>query len=127
MKKSEMRALYAKAKAAGLAAGEAAVPVPMVVKNDDVMVNGRGLEGGPWFVPEGACGFAWVKIRPGNCPFANFLKKEGIVRGAAYDGGVDIWIGEFNQSVARKEACAYKMAEILAAAGLNASANSRLD
>ncbi len=121
MLKSEMRALYEKAKAAGMAAGVAAIPVPMAVSG--------GVPGEPaklWVEPEGACGFAWVKIRPGNSPFANWLKKNDIAS-KAYGGWVDIWIGDFNQSIARKEACARAMAKVLSEGGINAYADSRLD
>lgn len=109
--------VFAEAKAAGLAAGAAAAPLPMVVAEADVL-SGAALPGGKrWYVPEGACGFAWVKVRPGNSAFARWLVKSGKAR-AAYSGGVDIWISDHNQSVARKEAHAAAMAEALRV-GLN--------
>jgi hypothetical protein len=120
--------LYEKAKAAGMAAGEAAKPVMMVVRGEDILINGEPISPGKvWYEPEGACGFAWVKVRPGNSSFAKWLKAEGIVRGKAYSGGVDIWIGEFNQSMARKAACAGAMARVLSEAGIKAYADSRMD
>lgn len=121
MNRSEMRALYEKAKAAGMAAGVAAVPVAMAVSG--------GVPGGEaklWVEPEGACGFAWVNVKPGGSSFARWLKENDIAS-KSYYGGVDIWIGDFNQSVARKEACANAMARVLSEAGIKAYAMSRLD
>jgi len=116
---AEFSALYAKARAAGLAAAGASVPTPMVVSE-------TGGSGRSWYVSEGACGFAWVTVRPGNSPFANYLKKAGL-GSPAYGGGTQIWVSEFNQSVARKEAYANAFAEVLREAGLKAYAGSRLD
>jgi len=137
MKKAELEkfaALYRKASEAGMAAGKAAQPVPMVVSevSDPFASYALGVNvppkagGKSWYVSEGACGFAWVVIRPGNCPFANWLKKHGHAQ-PAYGGGVQIWISEHNQSVARKEAHAYAMADVFKEAGINAYADSRLD
>jgi hypothetical protein len=114
--------LYAKADAAGIAAGEAAIPTPMA------------LSGGPgnqppkhYYISEGACGFAWVKIRPANSPFGNWLKKYKGER-VAYNGGIDIWCNHFNQSIARKEAWAEAFAKVLNDNGIeHAYADSRLD
>ena len=115
---TDFRALYEKAEAAGRAAAEAAVPTPMVVSEHT---------GKSWYVGEGVCGFAWVKVRPGNSPFARWLRKTGKVRGAAYGGGVDIWISAYGQSMARKEAHARAMAKVLNEAGINGYADSRMD
>lgn len=77
-------------------------------------------------VDDGACGFAWVKIRPATTPFARWLKKNGYAR-PAYNGGLDIWISDFNQSVDRKYAMACAMAKVFQEAGITAYADSRLD
>ena len=114
----QFAALVKKAYEAGYAAGEAIRPDPMVV------VNADGSK--PWFVPEGACGFAWVNVRPGNSAFANYLKAKKLAS-PAYRGGVQIWVSEFNQSVDRKEAMAMAMARVFNEAGFNAYAGSRLD
>jgi hypothetical protein len=117
-------AVFAKARAAGLAAGEAAVPQAMMVVQPS---SNPHVPKAMWHVPEGACGFAWVHITPGNCPFANWLKKNNLAR-SAYKGGVEIWISDFGQSIARKEAFAHAMAEILRdQLGIHAYAGSRLD
>ena len=102
-------AAFAKAVAAGLAAGNRSEPVPMVVNEMAGMSN---VVKQSYYVSEGACGFAWVNVSPGNSPFANWLKKTGIAR-KSYYGGVDIWISDFGQSVDRKEACASAMAKVL--------------
>jgi hypothetical protein len=108
--------LYAKAWAAGVVAASAKVPEPMVV-------SGMGKS---YYVSEGVCGFAWVKVRPGNSAFAKWLVKEKLARGA-YNGGVDIWIFDYNQSMDRKEAHARAMSKVLKEAGINAFADSRMD
>jgi hypothetical protein len=115
---------FAKAVAAGLAAGGASKPNPMIVQE----IGAGGAVKQEWFESEGACGFAWVNVCPGNSPFANWLKLNGFAR-KAYGGGVDIWISDFGQSVDRKEACASAMAKALQMElGLSSiSACSRLD
>lgn len=126
-KDAGFRELFAKAKAAGLAAGEAAVPAAMVVYESEGLSDKLAEGGHAWYESEGACGFAWVKVRPGNSAFVRYLKKEGIVRGKAYSGGVDIWIREFDQSMERKAAAAGAMAKVLSEAGIRAYADSRMD
>lgn len=99
----------------GHKAGVAIVPRPMTI---------RGYEP----VLDGVCGFAWVKVRPANSRFANWLKKVGIVSGPAYNGGVDIWISDHNQSYERKLAHAEALAEHLRSElGIDAKAHGRLD
>lgn len=122
----DFAAMYWAAHAAGCAAAEAAKPVAMVVSEADVLTGAALPEGKSWYVSEGACGFAWIKVRPGNCAFAKWLVKHGKARGS-YTGGVDIWVSEYGQSVARKEAFASAFAEALVANGVKAFADSRLD
>lgn len=118
---------FAKAKAAGLAAGEGIAPTPMVVAQHANPMNNRSAMTKAWYVSEGACGFAWVKVRPGTSAFAKWLVKHRHAR-AAYNGGVEIWIGEHGQSVDRKAAHAAALAETLRAElGVEAYADSRLD
>lgn len=125
---AEAKALYERAHEAGMAAGEASIPEPMIVVQranpfDDNSPIVRQYEP----VMDGPCGFAWIKVRPGNGSFARWLKRAGKVRGAAYHGGVDIWVGQFNQSATRKEAYASAFAAVLREAGIQAYADSRLD
>jgi hypothetical protein len=120
------RVLYEKARQAGLAAGLAEKPNPMTVVEADPL-SGRPLSGGQrWHVPEGLCGFAWVTIRPGTCAFARWLRTNNLAR-KAYEGGMQIWIHDHNQSIERKEAHAHAMAQVFEAAGIIAYAGSRLD
>lgn len=117
--------IYKIARANGYEAGRNAIPQAMNVRDT--------FTGQVWHEPEGMCGFAWVNIKPGTNKFAKWLKKEGYARSDSYYGGVTIRISEHNQSVARKEADARKVAEVLNhyanEHGLNftATAMSRLD
>jgi hypothetical protein len=130
----EFENLYARAHAAGLAAGEAAIPTPMIVYEADGLSDRPRPGGNAWYVNEGACGFAWITIRPGNSPFANWAKRyprpdrpDMTLAHKAYYGGVEIFVHEFNQSVTRKAAYAAAFAEVLRDAGINAYSGSRLD
>jgi len=123
---AEFSALYNKAWAAGKAAADACVPAPMVVGDADIF--GNPVPGGRMYVVnDGPCGFAWVRVRPGNSAFAKWLVKNGLARPDRYHGGVAINIFDYNQSIARKEAHAYAMARVLEAAGFRAYSDSRLD
>lgn len=105
-------ALYAKAVAAGAAALEACKPHGMLVGSAKSLFGSEIDASKPvYYVEGGACGFAWVKIRPGSSAFAKWLVGKGYARGA-YDGGVDIWIREGGQSMERKEAYAEAMAKV---------------
>jgi hypothetical protein len=58
--------LFAKARASGLAAGNASAPIPMVVGTPaTILGNDIDYKKPTYYIPEGACGFAWVVIRPG--------------------------------------------------------------
>lgn len=111
-KDAAFHAAFAKAVDAGLAAGAAKKPTPMIVTQHSNPLNDNSPPVKEWYVPEGPCGFAWVNVSPGNSPFANWLKKNKIAS-KAYGGGVDIWISDFGQSVEQKEACASAMAKVL--------------
>jgi hypothetical protein len=125
---AKFEAAYEKARLAGKAAGEACKPAAMIVTQHANPANDASPPVKEWYVPEGMCGFAWVKVTPGNCSFAKWLRKQKIVGGSAYGGGVDIWISAFGQSYERKEACAQAMAKVLVEElGIKAYAQSRLD
>lgn len=114
--------LWVRAESAGWVAAKACVPEPMVVKSDM-----PGEEPKRYFVASGPCGFAWVTVRPGNHPFANWLKKHGHAK-PAYGGGVQVWAGHVgNQSMQIKEAWAHAVAEVLRDGGIQARAGSRMD
>lgn len=113
------RDLLERARAAGREAGETARPEPMAVADG---FTGQLVE----IVAGGPCGFAWVTIRPGGSSFARWLVANGYGR-KAYYGGVQVWIGDYGQSIARKYAHACAMADTFRAAGIDATAGSRLD
>jgi hypothetical protein len=132
--KVERLARYAKfeqafneANRAGFAAGEMSKPVPMVVSEHVNPLNDASAVKNQWFVGEGACGFAWVKVSPGNSSFAKWLVKNKLAR-KSYYGGVEISISAHGQSVERKEAHAREMARVLKEKlGVAAYAESRMD
>jgi hypothetical protein len=118
------RELFDKAHAAGMAAGEGAAPQPMYVVQRHV-VTGEIIKRYPP-VMDGVCGFAWINIRPGNSPFANWMKKNTHAS-KSWEGGIEYWVREFNQSMQRKEAFARAFADVLMQAGVKAYAGSRMD
>jgi hypothetical protein len=125
---AKFAAVYDEANRAGYAAGEAAKPRAMMVVEHSNPMDDNSQAKKMWHEPEGACGFAWVKIMPASCSFARGLKKAGHIRGAAYGGGCDIWISAHGQSIERKEAHARAMAKVLSEKlGIKAYANSRMD
>lgn len=109
---------------AGHEAACAAVPEPMTVVQRDP-VTGESIKA--WRVPEGACGFAWVKVRPATSKFARWAKKQGIFDTAHYGGGAQLWVSDYNQSIDRKYAYAEAYAAVLRQHGIEAYADSRLD
>lgn len=126
LSKSELRSLFSKAEAAGKAAGAAAVPTPMVVGTAIGFSNEIDRSKPTYFVPDGPCGFAWINIKPGNSAAARYAKEKYGAR-KDYYGGVSIWVHEYNQSMARKEAHAEAFAEVLREAGIKAYGRSRMD
>lgn len=124
---AECAALHAKAHAAGRAAGEAATPTPMVVVQRENPLDDTSPVVKTYApVADGLCGFAWIRIRPGNSSYARWAKKT-LGAHSGYYGGTEIWVDGFGQSVARKEAYARAYAEVLQAAGISAYPDSRLD
>ena len=128
MGKPDYKGMVAKARAAGLAAVKDCVPIPMVVvQRADPLNDNSPVVKQYAPVMDGPCGFAWVNVKPGNSAFAKYLKAEGLARSDSYEGGVTMWVSEFNQSMAKKEAYAYAFSEVLRAEGIRAYANSRMD
>ena len=114
--------LYTQARAAGLAAAQAAQVAPMVVQQcrglfDPTIVRQH-------VVSDGVCGFASVIIK--NIKFANALKKMGLGR-KNYGGGYALSVQDFNQSLTRKEAYAHAFAAVLNDHGITAYTDSRMD
>lgn len=124
--KTDYAALYEAAEAAGRAAADAAVPTPMIVGEPTTPLgNTLDYSKPTYFVADGLCGFAWIKFK-GNTAFGRWAKKQGYAT-PAYNGGLQVRVAGFNQSVTRKEAYAHAFAETLRAAGIEAYAESRLD
>ena len=105
--------LVSSAHSAGLSAGNAIIPTPMHIRGYAPVMGG-------------ACGFAWITIKPATSAFARWLKKAGHAS-KAYGGGLMVWVGEFGQSMARKEAYAHAYAEVIREGGFSAYASSRMD
>lgn len=78
-----------------------------------------------WKVDDGLCGFAEIRFK-GNTGFGKWAKTNNIAR-RHYSGGLYIWVGDFNQSHARKEAYARAFAKVLNENGVEAYYSSRLD
>lgn len=126
--------LFDRAWAAGVAAGEACTPVPMIVYEPANLMS--SLTGGPdggikpntpvFTVPSGSCGFAWVNVNPGNSSFARWLTKNGHAR-KHYHGGVNINIRGYGQSIEKKSAHAGAMTNVFREAGITAYSMSRDD
>ncbi len=119
--------LHDKAHEAGLKAVKDCTPVPMTVGSPTtVLGNDIDYSKKTYFVEGGVCGFAWIKIAEGRSSFAKWAKAN-LRAHASYRGGVDIWVGDFGQSMQRKEAYAYAYASVLQDAGVKAYAQSRMD
>jgi hypothetical protein len=143
------------ARIAGLEAVQALMQsggcVPMTVSQHANPMDDNSPVTKAWFVPDGPCGFAWVKVvtsmksfrgtnynRSLNGQFANWLKAQAKTTGrryneillpdkTAYNGGVDIWVSGFNQSIQKKETYAAAFAGALNAVGIVAYSDSRMD
>ena len=114
MATTDFQSLYNAADAAGRAAAESVVPVPIIVK---------GYEHQP--IMDGLCGFASIRF-PGNTAWGRWAKKQGIAS-KAYPKGLMIWVRGYGQSVTRKESYAIAFANVLRDNGVKAYAESRLD
>ena len=116
--------LFQAAHAAGMNALNAATPTPMRIVQTNIW--GEPVPDAKVYdVPEGCCGFAWVRIK-GNPAFGREMKKHGLFS-RAYPTGLQFWVGEGGQSVERKEAFARAFAKVLRDNGIDAYAESRLD
>lgn len=93
-------------------AGENQIPMPMIVEQRANMSDDESPVVKSWFVAEGLCGFAWITVNPGNCQFANWLKKRG-EKCSDYYKGVMLYVHGFNQSYERKRTYARVLADEL--------------
>ncbi|MEE9593745.1 MAG: hypothetical protein V3W28_09215 [Thermoplasmata archaeon] len=127
-KDKEWEQLYLAAHDAGMEAGSAHAPTPMVVvQHEDPWDDSSPVAKTYASVMDGACGFAWVNVRPGTSSFARWLRKSGEGRTDHYTGGTTVSVPFFNQSYERKMAYARAMADVLGEAGVKAYAGGRLD
>ena len=78
----------------------------------------------------GACGFAWVTVKPARGPFVAWCKSQ-VSREfghKAYDGGWQFWSPGYNgQCLSTKELAAVAFCAVLVKHGLKATVGSRLD
>ena len=112
-----IRDLITDAECAGSLAMVTHTPTPMTV------VGG----GERYFVSEGACGFAWVKLY--GVKLSTKVGKEFKACGfsKSYTGGLQYWVSGGGQSIERKEAFARAFAKVLTDRGFTAYADSRMD
>jgi len=101
---------------------EAALEAAKHMKTYAIMQNGVRID-----IMRGLCGFAWVKIKNGKSSLARFMVKEKLADKGTY-GGVEVWVGDFGQSVDMKAAYASAYARKLSElSGEEAFSQSRLD
>lgn len=126
IKSNDFRAIYDEADKAGREEVEQLYIQPMIVNEHSNMLDDASPIKQSYYVADGVCGFAWVTVKPANSGFAKFLRN---VMGChlAYGGGMQLWIGQYNQSYQKKIAYADKFATILRDHGINAYADGRLD
>ncbi len=117
--------IYLEGYAAGMEAGKACVPAPMIVGTAKGLSDQIDYSKPTHFVSQGVCGFAWVHIK-GNTAFGRWAKKTQKAR-SSYYGGLDIWCSEFGQSMEQKEAWARAFAKVLGSHGIEAYSTSRMD
>jgi len=124
--KLDYQKVFNEAHAAGLAAGNASKPVPMVVQGHANPLDDSSPVVQSWVVNEGCCGFANAVIKPGNSGFAKWLKanKMGYKN---YYGGWAFPCHDFNQSLDRKEKYCNAFCAVLSKYGINAYTDSRMD
>lgn len=128
MTKSELELLFQAAERAGMAAGKAAVPTPMiVVQHRNPFDDSSEVIKQYAPIMDGVCGFAWINIRPGTCAAARYAKETHRGRRDSYAGGVSVHVGAFGQSLERKAAYARAYAKVLRDAGIQAYSRSRID
>lgn len=97
--------IWNEAWAAGVAAGNADTPVPMVVVQHANALDDSSPVVRQWGpIPDGSCGFACVCIAPSNCAFSNWLRKREMERG--YRRALEYWRNDphrLNDDPPRKE------------------------
>jgi|SRR5215204_5116657 len=115
---SEYRAVYERAREAGLEAGRQHTPTPMLVtQHTNPLDDTSPIETMYPPVMGGICGTAYLAVRPGNSGFARFLKREHRAF-ARYYGGVMMSINDYGQSFECAMAHASAMARVINDSGV---------
>ena len=133
MIKKPVAVVWAEAVEAGSEAVEKLNVRPMVVVERKSCLDDKSEIVKSWYVEDGACGFAWVNIRPASkrglrdCEMVGYLKKNNKGSYSEYDKCWQVWIYEYNQSMQKKEAYADAVAEVLREYGIDANSGSRMD
>lgn len=117
--------IYLEAHTAGMRAGTACTPTPMIVQQHAVLFDDSSPVTKQWHVESGVCGFASIWFR-GTSSFAKWAKKNGYA-GNAYPSGFSVFVKEFGQSLERKTAYANAFAEVLRKWGINCHVRTRED
>jgi hypothetical protein len=145
MTREEAVKIFEEAYAAGLKAGKTVEPRPMIVTTHLNPLDDGSPAVQRWYEKEGVCGFAWVNL-PFRCesvkqfckhiesaqeagailPHEDVLKYHGN-EGKGYPAHWSLWVGEFNQSMARKAAFANAFGEVLGRYGIENVAGFRMD
>lgn len=118
--------IYQEAHEAGIAAGYAKVPTPMLVGSAIGLSDEIDYSQPTYVISGGVCGFAWVNISPARGAFVNYLKEINAGH-KGYYGGYEVWVREFGQSYEQKMAYAGAFAKVLQEYGINAYSGGRLD
>jgi hypothetical protein len=125
-KNVEFQKIWDEAHEAGMKALTSCEPVPMVVSQHENMLDDKSPVQQSWYVADGVCGFAWIKITPATQPFARWCKvNKGLKK--SYTGGYDIWVHEGGQSMQRKESYARAFVRVLKAHNIECYSQSRMD
>lgn len=120
--------IYYEAHEAGKDAVTKCVPIPMVVGTPTTPLgNDIDYEKETYVVNDGVCGFAWINIKPARGKLVSWLKAMNIGRTDSYYGGYTIWVGDYGQSMTKKESYARAFASVLNGHGIKAYPMSRMD
>lgn len=126
-------AVFATAERTADAAALAATPTPMIVGTAIGLSDRIDPTQRTYVIPDGVCGFAWVRVRPARGAFVTWCKQNNIGRSDSYEGGYVIPAHELapslrkTQSYERKMAAANAAAAVLRDAGINAYSEGHLD
>jgi hypothetical protein len=113
---TDLESIWREADSAGRNAAESITPHPMIVEG-----GGR-----TYYIADGVCGFAWVNWKA-TTPWGRWTKATGRTRKDSYYGGQTLWVSDYQQSMARKEAYATAFARVLDTYGITAHVGSRMD